>query len=140
MKTILANALALGLALILLGCASSNPDPSTSATEKPEKGPHGTIAYYISVESDPAGARIEVNGDYVGKTPLKVKIFGDKDGTFHNFGSYDYVLKAYPPAPDQDPQAKHFRTGGWFTQEDMIPNRVYFDFGPAPKHSGAENR
>jgi len=119
--------------LAFFGCATSNPVGPASANEKPERGPNGTIAYYVSVESNPVGVRIEANGDYIGNTPLRLKIFGDKDGTFHNFGSYDYIIKAYPPKPDQDPQAKHFRTGGWFTAEDMIPKRVYFDFGPAPE-------
>jgi hypothetical protein len=39
------------------------------------------------------------------------------------------------------PQTKEFRTGGWFTPEDMIPKKIYFDFGTAAKEDGkAENR
>ena len=34
---------------------------------------------------------MEANGDYIGKTPVTLKIFGDKDGTFHNFGTDDFV-------------------------------------------------
>jgi hypothetical protein len=52
-----------------------------------ERGPAGTIAYHVELESSEPGARVEVNGDYVGKTPMKIKVFGDDDGTFHNFGS-----------------------------------------------------
>ena len=71
--------------------------------------------------------RIEANDDYIGKTPLTLKIFGDKDGTFHNFGSSEYFLKAYPYSTNQFPQTKVFRTGGWFSQEDKVPSRIYFD-------------
>jgi hypothetical protein len=32
-------------------------------------------------------------GEYFGKIPLTLKIYGDKDGTFHNFGSQEYVVQ-----------------------------------------------
>ena len=89
--------------------------------------PQGTIAYEIEIESSDPGARVEVIGDTVGKTPLKLKVFGDRDGTFHNFGSRDYVVKCYPVQPSQRVQSKAFRTGGWFSQEDQIPKRIVFD-------------
>jgi hypothetical protein len=109
----------LAAALVLAGCASTPPNV--------EKGPNGTIAYYVQVESSEPGVRLEVNNDYVGKTPMTLKIFGDKDGTFHNFGSSEYVIRAYAVNTNQFTQTKVFRTGGWFSQEDMIPHRVYFD-------------
>lgn len=105
---------------LALGCATSN---STRA----ERGPQGTIAYVVEIESSEPGARVEANSESVGNTPLKLKIFGDKDGTFHNFGSQDYILKCYPVKPGQRVQIKAFRTGGWFSQEDMVPKRVFFD-------------
>mgnify|MGYP007030110543 CR=1 FL=1 len=63
---------------------------------------------------------------------MTLKIFGDKDGTFHNFGSYQYVIKAYPVRQGQYVQTKVFRTGGWFTSEDKIPSRIYFDMNLEP--------
>ncbi len=128
------------LMTVQFGCATSNSGNSSSATENPERGPNGTIAYCVLVESSEPGARIEANGDYAGQAPLKLKIFGDRDGTFHNFGSYDYIIKAYPVRPGQEVQVKYFRTGGWFTAEDMIPKRVFFDFGPMPEPKGTEKR
>ena len=104
-------------ASVFAGCGTPNA----------EKGPHGTIAYFVQVESSEPGVRIEANNDYVGKTPLTLKIFGDKDGTFHNFGSYEYVVRAFPANTNQYIQTKVFRTGGRFTQEDMVPKRIYFD-------------
>lgn len=98
-----------------------------SKDEEPERGPGGTIAYQIQVEaSEPA--RIEAENDYIGNAPVTVKIWGDSDGTFHNFGSDQYVIKAYPMKPGEQVQAKIFRTGGWFGPEDKIPKRVFFDF------------
>jgi hypothetical protein len=111
--------LALTTLFVFAGCATDSHGP--------EKGKAGTIAYMVEVESSEPGARIEVNNDYVGKTPTSIKIFGDKDGTFHNFGSPEYKVTAYPPRAGQ-PQTKVFKTGGWFTPEDQIPKKIYFDF------------
>jgi PEGA domain len=106
------------LLLVLLGCASG---PTV------ERGPQGTIAYNVEIESTDPGARVEANGDYVGKTPMTLKIFGDKDGTFHNFGSGRYLIQVFPVKTNQFVQTKVFRTGGWFSQEDRVPSRLYFD-------------
>ena len=133
MRTKPALALAVLAAVILAGCA-------TDGGQKPEKGPHGTIAYLVAVESSEPGARIEANSEDVGRTPMTLKIFGDKDGTFHNFGSYRYTITAFPIRAGQQPQTKEFRTGGWFTPEDMIPKRIFFDFGPAPEPAKAESK
>jgi len=108
-----------GLAVLLASCATPPNDV--------ERGPHGTIAYYVQVDATPPGARIEANGEYVGNTPLTLKIFGDKDGTFHDFGSYYYAVRALPLATNQYPQAKYFLTGKNFTPEDHVPKSVYFD-------------
>jgi hypothetical protein len=88
----------------------------------------------IEIESSEPGARVEANNEYLGKTPMTLKIFGDKDGTFHNFGTYHYQITAYPTKAGQQPQTKHFRTGGWFTSGDRIPKKLFFDFGPVPEN------
>lgn len=121
MKPIVLLLLVMGCGFISLwsGCASSSG--------KVERGPGGTIGYSVEVESSTPGARIEVNDDYIGKTPLTLTIFGDRDGTFHNFGSKDYIIRAFPIATNQFIQTKVFRTGGWFSEEDRVPKRIYFD-------------
>lgn len=91
-----------GVAL-LVGCASATPGV--------ERGPDGTVAYHVQVESSEPGARVEVNDDYVGTTPVKVRVWGDPDGTFHNFGSSDFVIRVFPAA-EGHVQTKVFRTGG----------------------------
>lgn len=111
-----AMAAAVGL---LAGCETVPPGV--------ERGPHGTIAYDVLVDSSPPGARIEANGQIIGNAPLHLKIFGDKDGTFHDFGSYYYIVRALPVATNQFVQTRVFRTGHLFTPEDRVPQRIDFD-------------
>lgn len=104
---------------------------------KPERGPDGTVAYLVQVETSEPGARIEANGEYIGTSPVTLKIFGDRDGTFHNFGRFDYTVTALPSHPGQFAQTKVFRTGGWFTPEDRVPRRIYFEMQLHPATTAA---
>ncbi len=116
----------LAAAGFLAGCETA-PPPGV------ERGPHGTIAYDVLVEASPPGAKIEANGEVVGDAPLHLKIFGDKDGTFHDFGSYYYIVRALPITTNQYVQTQVFRTGHLFAGEDRIPQRIYFDMNqPQP--------
>jgi hypothetical protein len=71
------------------------------------------------------GVRIEVDNEYIGKTPCTLKLFGDKDGTFHNFGNFDYVVTASPPVSGQQVQTKTFKTERFFAGEDRIPKKFF---------------
>jgi len=125
--------LAAGAAVVWVftGCESIPPGA--------EPGPHGTMAYDLLVEASPPGARVEVNGEDMGPTPAHLKVFGDPDGTFHDFGSYYYVLRGLPLETNQFVQARVFRTGRYCTPEDMIPKRIYFDMNqPPPAPSAGE--
>lgn len=119
MKTFFLSAAAASAALLMTGCHSL----PTGA----EPGPHGTMAYIISIEASEPGAKIEVNGEYIGNTPIKLKMFGDPDGTFHDFGSPYYVIRAMPVVTNQFPQERVFMTGHMFSREDRIPGRIDFD-------------
>jgi hypothetical protein len=123
--------LAVFTTLALVGCATSkkSDQPNKPAVEK---GLHGTIAYTIAIEASEPGTKIEVNHQMVGIAPLTVKVFGDKDGTFHNFGSDEYVIRGYPPRQELYPQTKIFKTGAFSIKDDKIPEKVFFDFGSAP--------
>lgn len=123
--------------LLLGGCASSD-----AKRQRAEKGPQGTVAYTVTVEASEPGVKIEANGDYCGTVPATIKIFGDKDGTFHNFGNPNFIVRAIPTQPGQRVQTKVFGTGGWFGREDRIPSRIYFEMNlePVPANGGTTER
>ena len=111
--------------LFVTGCETT-PPPGV------ERGPNGTVAYDVLIDASPPGAKIEANGEMVGETPLHLKIFGDKDGTFHDFGSDFYVIRALSLTTNQYPQVRMFGTGRWFGPEDRIPQNIYFDMNQPP--------
>src|SRR5436309_12504375 len=88
---------------LLAGCQTIPPGA--------ERGPHGTMAYDVLIEASEPGARIEANGANIGNAPVHLKIFGDPDGTFHDFGSYFYIVRAFPLTTNQYVQTRVFRTG-----------------------------
>jgi len=115
-------------ALLFAGCATELPPGA-------ERGPHNTMAYDVLVETSPAGARIEANGEIVGQSPVHVKIFGDPDGTFHDFGSEYFEIRALPEGKDQYVQTRLFQTGHMLSPQDRIPKRIYFNMSqPPPKY------
>ena len=126
--------LAAGLAVVSLVAGCGTPIPPGA-----ERGPHNTMAYDVLIEASEPGARIEAEGNHLGNTPVHLKIFGDPDGTFHDFGSYTYTIRAFPIASNQYPQIRVFGTGKGFQREDRIPQRIYFDMNQrAPAYpSGA---
>jgi len=116
----------LAVLLWVTGCETTPPPAGV------ERGPHGTIAYDVLVEASSPGARIEADGQIVGDAPVHLKIFGDKDRTFHDFGSEVYVVRALPLTTNQYAQVSMFGTGRWFGPEDRIPERIYFDMNQRP--------
>ena len=79
------------------------------------------------MDSSPQGAVIEADKDYVGKTPCSVRVWGDKDGTFHHYRTRYVELTA--SLPGAVPQTKRFQTGAAFSPKDTIPKHVFFEFG-----------
>ena len=121
-----------GLGVILFVSACDTVPPGV------ERGPHGTVAYEVLIEASEPGARIEANHEPIGNAPLRLKIFGDKDGTFHDFGSFEYIIQAFPIASNQFPQTRVFGTGKAFTHEDRIPAKIFFDMNrPEPIYPGS---
>jgi hypothetical protein len=112
--------------ILLAGCATQPANPTASK----EPGPDGTITYYVPVDSSEPGARIQVNGEFMGVTPMTLKIFADRDGTFHNFGSYDFIIRAYPPGEGRKSMSKVYHTGALMAQEDRVPEKIFFQFQP----------
>ena len=119
MNRALMYAASLAAAVLFSGCETIPPGA--------ERGPHGTMAFDVLIEASAPGARIEANGQDVGNTPVHVKLFGDPDGTFHDFGSPYYVVRALPLTTNQFEQTQFFGTGHWLGPEDRIPRQIYFD-------------
>jgi hypothetical protein len=117
-KTAVALAFSLTTALFL-GCRTGSPDS--------DRGPNGTVAYFIKVESSVPGARIETNQVFAGRTPLTLKVFGDSPGYFHDFGKPEFVLRALPDSTNEFIQTKIFRTGHGSSPGDLIPGVVFLD-------------
>jgi hypothetical protein len=91
------------------------------------------MAYHIVIEASEPGATIIANGADIGKTPVTLKIFGNPDGTFHDFGSRYYVIQAIPVATNQFAQNKVFQSRRRGSSDKMIPHQFYFDMSkPAP--------
>jgi hypothetical protein len=124
MKALFGFSAALALIVSLTGCETTPPNV--------ERGPHGTVAYYVPVEASQPGVKVYANNEYAGTAPVTLKIFGDKDGTFHDFGSYYYVVQGIPLNTNQFVQTRVFWTGRHFTHEDRIPQRIYFDMNQPP--------
>jgi len=116
---------ALLLLLWVTGCQTTLPPGA-------ERGPSGTMAYDVLIDASAPGAKIEANGQIIGETPLHLKIFGDPDGTFHDFGSEYYAIRALPLTTNQYAQVRMFGTGRWFGPEDRIPEQIYLDMNQRP--------
>jgi len=115
----------LGAAGALTGCQTFPPGA--------ERGPSGTMAYQVPITASHPGTKIYADGQLVGEAPVTLKVYGDTDGTFHNFGSDQYVLQAVPAETNLHTQIRVFHTGGLFMPEDKIPAGVQFDMNrPSP--------
>jgi hypothetical protein len=120
MKDSFRVATVVGLVVFLSGCAT--PPPGA------ERGPQGTIAYEVLVETTPPGAKIVANGHDAGESPIRLKFYGDLNGKFHYFGYPYYTVKALPTGTNQYPQIRFFRAG-----RELIPPRIDFDMSqPGP--------
>lgn len=87
--------------------------------------------FKIAIDSDPPGARIEVNGEYIGVAPTAYTVRGNGDRSFN--GSWvqggDIVFTATPPYDQTNlyVQRKAFSPSAFFKQGDHIPERMLFD-------------
>jgi len=78
---------------------------------------------YTLITSEPAGAKIEINGAYVGKTPVRVKLT-DYTTRSEFSNKYDHVIiYAFPVHFGQQTQFKYLSS---FTKE-TIPENIYFN-------------
>jgi hypothetical protein len=104
----------LTLAAGFAGCASTNAVNKT-----------------ISIDSDPQGIRVEVNGDDLGVTPTTFTVRANHKGNFAGgWGDTpSVVFVAFPPSgtPGLYKQTKIFSPSGFMDAGDRVPARIYFD-------------
>ncbi len=88
----------------------------------------GRSTKQVQILSEPPGARIEINGDYVGDAPLTVTI-----PTFRGRFTETTKIRALPTKPGQYTQLKFFNGGYTMIPNDAVPSRIFFDMrlGPA---------
>jgi PEGA domain. len=96
----------------------------------------------VEILSEPPGARIEVNDDYIGDTPITTTFECDIDGRFMEITS----IRALPTQPGDYVQSKLF-FGGYLnharfaanyspsTLNNKIPARIFFDMRLGPVSS-----
>ena len=106
-------------AAALVGCSTTKP--------KAEQENKELAGFYLRVESSEPGATVETNSVYAGKTPLVLKILGDKDGTFHDFGTPQYVVHVLPVNANYFPQTQVFNAGTKTSPGSRIPTLLFFD-------------
>jgi hypothetical protein len=121
-------------ALLHAGCGgypmiAQKPPPSAYYIPRSVPYPHE-----ISVISDPPGARIEVNNDYVGVAPITVKVPQDRE----YFGE-NTTIKAIPTEPGDFVQTKVFLGNvSGISYGDKVPSRILFDMHLGPPTPSAK--
>jgi hypothetical protein len=81
----------------------------------------------LLIVSEPAGAQIEINGQYVGDAPRTVEIETSDDGRFWR----DTIIKAYPKDTGYT-QIRAFNGKSRWEISDVVPSRIFFDTRSAP--------
>lgn len=111
----------------LLASCYSQPE---KASEKPESVPLvlQRITKTVEVISNPPGARIEVNGDYIGDAPCAAEVTTDGNGNLVQ----PVRFTALPVFSGQYSQGKFFQGAHMSPYSQKAPQRVYFDMRLAP--------
>jgi PEGA domain-containing protein len=108
------------LCLSIFGCAEAPSNPSHSAVSTAPRN----LTKTIQIISEPPGARIEVNNDYVGDAPCSVGVTAD---TYGNFAKTT-IIRALPVGFGYV-QNKFFLVPPY---NQNIPSRILFDTGLGP--------
>lgn len=82
------------------------------------------VPHKILIESDPPGARIELNEEYIGDTPLEYTLLGGHKRQFSENHPL-YIFRASPTAAVGYVQTKVFHSRD--PRVDSIPKHLFFD-------------
>jgi len=99
--------------VLLAGCAAEEPGGMTLDTSP-------SMMFTTRVTSKPSGARIELDDEFVGETPLDIewKVYSAKANLFFKD---DHVLRALPTGLGQYAQKKSYSSGA------VVPKTISFD-------------
>ena len=85
--------------------------------------------FTTNVVSEPPGARIELDGDYIGDAPLEIQWEGL---SYNKVFTRDHIIKALPIHAGQYVQSKSFYGRSWVqTERSPIPKTIFFDMNLA---------
>ena len=98
----------------------------------------GTLPRFsIAIDSDPQGARVEVNNEYIGQTPTTYSVAGNADRSFNGSWVQGSLIEfvATPPYDQTNLYVvkKVFRPSAFFQQGDHIPEKIFFDLRRKPE-------
>ena len=129
MRTTSRAVLILG-AVWLAGCGTVQ-EPLSQPVPDYLQPPDSPSFRKIEIVSEPPGARIEVNDDFIGATPCEAQVKCDDRGRF-----YDLTTIRALPVQDGFTQAKMFIGSGGrkgaYSVGDTVPNRIFFDMRLRP--------
>lgn len=117
------NRLIIAVCIVLFSSGCATKDVSTT---KDVSSSSAVKQFSVEIISEPSGAKVEVNDNYVGVTPLTIDLEGwESTRTF----TRRCTIVAHPVRAGGQTQVKVF--SGWshpdHTYGDKIPNRIYFN-------------
>jgi len=109
------SSVVVALVLFMSSCATTETTTSSRITSFP-----------VEIISEPLGAKVEVNDNYIGMTPITINLEGwESTRTFIR----RHTIIAHPVRAGGQIQIKMFR--GWYEPDhkygDPIPSKIYFN-------------
>lgn len=116
----MARILMFSMVLFLSGCETLMGTQAAAPSIQPEpKSWIHNSQVITEIISEPPGARIEINSQYVGDTPLKIHIFRAFNGLMNWWDGF--TITATPIYVGQRVQRKYV------SSDEPTPTRVFFD-------------
>lgn len=108
------------ITLLVANCVTPQQNRSNKEITKDD--------FFIDIQSSPPGAKIEVDDEYWGPTPLRVQVTRTCEVTYYQFLEplkicERNVIRAIPNRPGHCTQTKVF------TERHNMPKTIYFEMG-----------
>ena len=131
-RSIRANSLSVIVSVALISCTQPSAAPRYTSTAAPRPlAPPLPLTKTIQILSEPPGARIEVNDDYIGEAPCSAQVRCDSEGRFFETTR----IRALPVGYGYT-QGKYFSGYGQmnnpYLHSDPVPSRIFFDMRLGP--------